>query len=346
MDQRIRAYDAGRDLDAVVRTWTEIGWIDGADKAAALQAFLAAGNAEVGLMEEEAECMVHWVPGSIHYDTTPLPLCAITAVTTSRVARKQGLASSMTSRALAQGADAGCAVAALGMFEQGFYDRFGFGTAAYEQYFSFDPSALMVDHIPYRPPQRIDVSQWADMHRAMAGRMTAHGSVVLGPPEIIEGEVGFGNNPFGLGYRDDTGSLTHFVFGELEGEHGPWRIDALAYESAHQLLELLRLIHELGDQIRSVMLREPPHVQLQVLLADPFRERNRSRGSSHESFARSVAWWQLRILDLDACVRARTWAGTPVRFNLELTDPIEERLTVCKRLIIREPLALGGPRGR
>jgi len=91
-------------------------------------------------------------------------------------------------------------------------------------------------------------------------------------------------------------------------------------------LELLRLMRELGDQFRSVAMREPAHVQLQALLANPMREADRSAGSDHESFNRSVAWWQFRMLDVEACVAARSWRGEPVRFNLALNDPAESRL--------------------
>lgn len=36
----------------------------------------------------------------------------------------------------------------------------------------------------------------------------------------------------------------------------------------------------------------------------------------------SAAWWQVRILDLKACVETLHVAGEPVRCNLTLTDPI------------------------
>ena len=69
MDDRIRVYDEATDLDAVVRTWLECGWIDSVDKKEALGKLLAAGHAEVGLLDGEAECMVQWAPGSIRYQT-------------------------------------------------------------------------------------------------------------------------------------------------------------------------------------------------------------------------------------------------------------------------------------
>jgi len=326
MDHVIRPYDEQIDLDAAVRTWREVGWIDSPERRSEVAAAMAAANTEVGVLHNEPECFVCWVPGTIRYEITDLSLCAITAVTTSHVGRKLGFASTMTTRALTHAAEAGCAVAALGIFEQGFYDKLGFGTADYDHRISFDPATLMVDHVPYRPPVRVGTDDWADMHQAMSNRMMSHGSIVLSPPRMIEAEVGLADNPFALGYRDDQGTLTHFIYGEMKGEHGPWRINALAYRSTDQLLELLRLVRELGDQVRSVAMMEPAHVQLQALLANPMREADRSAGSDHETLNRSVAWWQFRILDVEACVAARSWIGRPLRFNLTLTDPAESRL--------------------
>ena len=75
MDHPIRPYDSALDLDQVLRTWMEVGWIDSPDKRGALEAFCDAANVEVGLIDGEAECNVHWVPGRIRYQQTDLGLC-------------------------------------------------------------------------------------------------------------------------------------------------------------------------------------------------------------------------------------------------------------------------------
>ena len=108
----------------------------------------------------------------------PLELCAVTAVTISRIARKQGFARVMTAQQLAAAAQAGAEVAALGMFDQGFYDQVGFGTGAYEHMIRFDPATLQVD-VPFRVPARLTKDNWADVHGAMVERMKHHGAVVL-----------------------------------------------------------------------------------------------------------------------------------------------------------------------
>lgn len=316
------------DFDAVVRIWREVGWIEDSDEHKELTSiFLSAGSADVALVDGDAECLVHRAPGAIHYGGRPLPLCAITAVTTSLVGRRQGFASALTSRALQAGHAERAAVAALGMFEQGFYDRFGFATASYEHELSFDPSTLDVGHVPYRVPVRVGLDDAVDFHQAMLRRWRGHGAIDLEPPELQRAEMGWAENFVGLGYRGEDGSITHGFWGSTSGEYGPLRVTAVAYQTREQMIELLRLIRELGDQIRTVKMIEPAHVQLQALITEPMRQRDRSRATKHESGSRAVAWMQLRMLDVAACVAARSWVGRPVTFNLTLTDPLAEHVT-------------------
>ena len=143
------------------------------------------GAAEVGLIDGSAECLVHRTGGDLTYQSTPLDLCAITAVTTSHIGRKQGFASAMTARALQAGAADGAAVAALGMFEQGFYNRFGFGTGSADRIVTFDPSTLQVDRVPYRRPVRLSASDGAEMWEATRHRHRHHGAVTLDAPHIV-----------------------------------------------------------------------------------------------------------------------------------------------------------------
>jgi len=317
-------YDPDVHFDAVHRIWLEVGWVEAGNErhTAAMRDFVAGSHGMVALVDGEPEAFGHWTPGTVWYVDRALPMCAVTAITTSRVARRQGLASALTATALRQGRGAGHAVAALGIFDQGFYDRFGFGTGSYEHRFSFDPDSIVVD-IPYRPPVRLAPDDWEEMHRVMLGRHRAHGSTTLDPPVVMRSELRWIDNPFGLGYRDDDGRLTHFVFGSAKGESGPYTLQWWGYETVDQLRELLRLVKELADQVASVVVWQPPGVQLQDLIARPFRQRTRTRKSDHETSHRAAAFWQLRILDLERCIGARSWSGPELGFNLALTDPIE-----------------------
>ncbi|MFV2091283.1 MAG: hypothetical protein ACC642_11540, partial [Pseudomonadales bacterium] len=120
--------------------------------------------------------------------------------------------------------------------------------------------------------------------------------------------------------------LTHFFWSETKGENGPYTITHMAYRTVDELLELLALIKSHGDQISSVSMQEPPHVQLQMLLKQPFRNRRNTKQSTFENAHSSSAWFQFRILDLHACVEARHWHGPAFRFNLRLTDPAADFL--------------------
>ncbi len=320
----IRSYDEDRDLKAIERIWFECGWLENARQAAYLKDFLAAGDCLIATIDDGAECAVHISPGSMRYLDAQLKMCAVTAVTTSRVARKQGFARELTARQLAKGARGGAQIAALGMFEQGFYDRLGFGTGSYEHEFTFDPVTLMVDG-SFRPPSRLDRDDWAVMHDSLLKRLTGHGGCVLETAGLIKAELGFSDDGFGLGYYEGA-DLTHFFWAEPRGEFGPYRIHFLAYRNTGQLMELLAVMRSLGDQVSSIIMIEPPELQLQDLLKQPFRTRRNTKASVHANQHRSIAYWQARALDVDACVAARRWPGPQVDFNLVLTDPLSELL--------------------
>jgi predicted N-acetyltransferase YhbS len=318
-----RPYDEERDLAAVTRMWREVGWIDGSDEqAAGLRTFLAMGLGLVGDIRDEAECLVHRSSGTVRHTRTDLPLCVISAVTTSHVGKRQGLASGLLAESLAEAAGEGAAVASLGFFEQGYYDRFGFGTGPYQHRLTFDPASLQVP-APDRPPVRLGPGDLREVHGLLSRRHRGHGSVVLDPPEWLEPEWSWMENPFGLGFRADDGRLTHALIGSAKDEHGPYVVEVLAHEEPHQVLELLGLVRVLGDQVNRVVLsEEPAGIQLQDLIREPARQRRVARlaggsGALHETMADQ----QDRILDLAACVAA-VEVPTPVAFGLRLRDPI------------------------
>lgn len=319
-----RPYDEDRDLAAVVRMWREVGWIDDSDdQAEAVRRFLGRGGGLLADIDGEAECMVHRTSGSIRYVATDLPLCAISGVTTSHVGRRQGLASALMVETLGSAAAEGAAVASLGFFEQGFYDRFGFGTGTYEHRLTFDPATLTVPP-PDRPPVRLGRADMPELHGLMTRRHRGHGSVVVDPRDWFDLEWAWTDKPFALGFRNDEARLTHALFGSMQDEHGPYEIAVLAYEEPAQLLELLGLVRALGDQVNSVTIAdEPPGVQLQDLIREPVRQRRVARLSGGSgALHQAIAEQQDRILDLHACIEAAT-TPVPVSFGLLLRDPLE-----------------------
>ena len=68
---------------------------------------------------------------------------------------------------------------------------------------------------------------------------------------------------------------------------------------------------------------EPAGIQLQDLIDRPIRGAEPD-DPDHKAWHTAMAWYQLRILDLPACVAARTWPGDEVPFDVVLTDPLSE----------------------
>lgn len=321
--------DADRHDADLIRIWEEIGWIDRDDDSdsAAVRTFYGVGSTTVAEIDGAAECAVHRSTGSLRHaggfgPATDLPLCAVTAVATSHVARRRGLATALTADALGAAAAEGAAVAALGIFEQGYYDRLGFGSGAYTHRLTFDPATLTVP-VPTAPPVRVGRGEHAEIHDLLHRRSRGHGSVVLDPAPLTEAELAWWTNPIGLGFRGDDGRLTHAFVGEAHGEHGPLRVQLLLAEEPGQLVELFGLLRALSDQFRQVEIPEPAGVQVQDLVGEPARQANIVRMAGRAGGLQSTgAWQQWRILDLAACVDAVRWPGEPVACNLSLTDPL------------------------
>ncbi len=319
----IRDYQQERDLAAVQRVWREIGWISTEAGAQCLADFLAVGRSLVAALDGEAECLVHAVLGAMRYQDGDAPMCAVTAATTGRVARQRGMALQLTARQVAAGALDGAEVAVLGVFDQGYYDRLGFGTGSYDHFFRFDPATLLVD-ADFRPPRRLAPEDWRAVHGAMLARRRGHGGCVLHPPEVTKAELVWRPNGFGFGYGEG-GALTHCLWlAAAEGalNQGPYSVQMLAHQTPEQLMELLALLRSLADQIALLEMSEPQDVQLQTLLRQPFRHRRATRNSDFAARHHAAAWWQLRVLDVAACVARRRWPGEGVCFNLALTDPL------------------------
>jgi predicted acetyltransferase len=315
-------------MDDVLRVWSETGWWDGEDRREEqIRAFFVAndGRSVVGRISGHTESVVHRSLGSLRYDTTDLSLGAITATATSRVARRQGLASMLTARSVAHLSDEGVAVAYLGMFEQGFYDRLGFGTGPYENLVWVYPGALDVP-VHYRAPERFDLDRdIEELHAAQVGRYLDHGGVVVGTEALTQSGVRIDSDVSVYGYRTD-GAISHYLCVVTTEDNGPDRVVQWAYQSPRQCLELLRLIQEWGDQLDLVRFCEPVWLQAQDIMVDPGREHRRTTGGRFAVRIEADAWWQMRIVDLPACIRAMAATNNPMSIVAEIDDPISDHL--------------------
>ncbi len=331
MDPVLRPYDPERDLESAARVLREVGWMRAdEDVEQNMSDRTSYGRPWVAEVDGDAECFVQTVRSSTRYLAETIPTCCVAGVSTSRVARKQGLASHLTAKAVATGAaEDGAALAVLGMFEQGFYNQLGFGTGGYEHLYRFNPAALRVP-VKARPPRRISTDDWEAIHAARASQMVTHGQVLPDEPRRTYAETReHDKRSFVLGYADGPdGELTHLVFLLHDaGYHSPYDVSWCAYRTPEQFLELMAMLKSFSDQVLTVSMREPSWLQLQDLLAQPFRRSSLTEGGKHESHVGARAFWQMRICDLPACLAATNLdTAHGVRFNLDLSDPIERFL--------------------
>lgn len=322
---QFRPYDRERDREAVHRIWREIGWLEEGQEEA-VDHFLSVGRAWVADIDGSPESYVGTIPGSIRYLQDDLPLSVLAAVTTGRIARKQRIASRLTAHAIASDAGDGALVSSLGMFEQGYYNRLGFGTGAYENWFAFDPADLTVD-VRFSPPRRITKDDWEAVHASRRARLRGHGSCNVDSPETTRAEMEGDKKAFGLGYFGPDGELTHHIWINPENTgSGPYQVKWMSWQTGDQLLELLAILKSLGDQVHLVNIDEPPGIQLQDLLRTPLKNRHVSKASKFEAVQHAVAYLQVRILDLPGCLARTHLPCADLRFNLRLDDPIESLL--------------------
>ncbi|MEM7228717.1 MAG: GNAT family N-acetyltransferase [Planctomycetota bacterium] len=327
----IRPYDPEIDLDAVRCIWRECGWLDG-DDTTGMDMALEGCNTIVALADDRPECCVNTLPGDIKYLDETLPFGLVAGVTTSHVGKRQGLASRTTARGVANEAEAGAAVIGLGAFETGFYDRLGFGTGEYDYFLDFDPQMMRLpDGVRARPPKRFSPEDGEAIHAARLRRMRGHGSCNFADHRITTAELCWRKNKTILGYTDGSnGEISHaLTMSPRDFGSGPMRVWWMAYETWDQFLELMALVQNLGDQIRVIEVAEPVGVMIQDFVDRPFRMINVTRGAAHPHNFWFAGWWQMRIADMEACFAATklSWMrGDTVRFNVELDDPIAERL--------------------
>ncbi len=170
-----RVYDPEKDVVAAHRIWRETGWVTSDEPEPGQKLVLRSGRTLVADIDGEAECLTLTVPGAMRYLDAEVPFAAVMAVTTSRVARKQGLAGRLTAQAIALDVADGAAVSALGIFEQGFYNRLGFGNGSYEHWIRFDPATLQVSS-PALLPKRLTCEHARQMFDAIQRRTCATAS--------------------------------------------------------------------------------------------------------------------------------------------------------------------------
>ncbi|MFP4363598.1 MAG: GNAT family N-acetyltransferase [Spirochaetia bacterium] len=321
---KIRKYNSEADFQDLWRIWQEIGWIDDSEqKKKALEAFAAGCTITAAEVNGKVESAVMTADAQLQHQEVSLPLSAVMTVTTSRILRKQGAAKKLLVKRLAEDAWKGAAAACLGIFDQGYYDKFGFGTGTYEHWVSFSPSSLNIKKKP-TIPERLSAENFQEMHENLLKTKQNHGNMRVLPPEIVHGEVMFSKNGFGFGYRSADGTLTHHMWLSTENEDsGPYTVAWTAWNTWEELSDLLALLKSLEDQVHSIKMREPSLIQIQDFLDKPHFFKSITKQGSHENCITANAYWQLRMLDVKTCFQQVSLGGEPFSLIMKVTDPIE-----------------------
>ena len=320
----IRPYDS-KDQDHCLRILREVGWMEGKDTDKEVFAGYISGSPSfVTELDGEAEILVLTRPGDVQYLDQTLPSSFVSGVLASRVSRMQGHALRTTAHAVAQSETEGAAVSFLGVFDQGYYDKLGYGTLNYERICTIDPANIHVPKLS-RTPKRLSKDDAEMLHNCRLNRKRFHGGCNLYGTGATGCELLWIENGFGLGF-EEGGELTHCMWLSSKGEHGPYQCNCLAYQTNEQLVELLSVLKSLSDQVHGVRMPDPAGFQLQDFLIRPFATLRSRKGGTFDASTSCNAWRQCRILDLPACIGAMHFCGEPVSFNLKLTDPIGQYL--------------------
>ena len=317
----IRPYEQ-QDRDSCLRILQEVGWMEGKDTdKVVFDGFTSDTKSFVTELGGEAEVLVITRTGHVLHQTIDLPMSIVAGVLTSRVARMHGHALRTTAHAVSQSALNGAAVSFLGIFDQGYYDKLGFGNLNYQRNTTIDPAKLKVPKLT-RAPKRLTKDDAEAIHTCRRERKRVHGGCNIDGVGATGCELVWCENGFGLGFKNKQGELTHFVWLNAKSEHGPYSCLASAWKTTQELTELLSVLKSLSDQVHGVRMADPVGFQLQDFLERPFATLRSRKGGEFDGKTSANAWTQCRILDVPRCIEAMVFRGEPVTFQLELTDPI------------------------
>lgn len=323
-----RRYDNTKDKEACLQMFREAGWMsaDAEEEGKKVTfSFLEDDDTFVKEIRGNAEAISCSRNGKIRYLNEVLKFGAITCVCTSRIARKLNCATDLVTKSILNLVENEIDVCALGFFEQGFYNRFGFGVNPYENWVKFDPNNLNIER-DFRIPHRITKRDYQKIHKALNGRMKRHGMCTIDSAEHTRLCLELPENAFGLGYFNKEEELTHFLWAEAKNENGPYEIWMMSYENYDQFLELMALIKSMGDQVFGIEMKVPVDIQFQDFLKKPFRFNRLTEKTEFENNIWAVAYSQTRILNLERCMEKTVLYSKGPEFNLRLKDPIEEFL--------------------
>ena len=320
----IRDYQE-KDFKSIQRIWMECGWVEGGMDST-MQEIIKDSRIKVAEIDGSVEASAMATDGQMQYLDNVIKADIINAVTVSLVARKSGLANKALVALLANEAEKGVPLSALGMFEQGFYDKLGYGTGSYFRQLHVDPAELNIP-VKCRIPKRLTKDDFQAVHQNRLNRIKLHGRFDMLSPITTKSEMEANKKSFGLGYFDKSGKLTHHLWISPDNqENGPYYIMWYAYETKEQFLELMALLQSFDNQVRLISITEPADIQMLDFMKKPIHSKVVTKGNKFQNYLNSFAYWQFRLLDPIACLKKTSLPIDDLELNLKLSDPIEKLL--------------------
>ena len=322
-----RPFNIDTDLADLHRIWQEIGWMEDSDAhRRGIKAYLDVSTTTAQDVNGAMDIGVSRCDATVHVQHTTLPACLIAGVYAGLAGRQGGHATRMTAEHVADGAAQGAAIATLGIFDQGFYDRVGFGCGPYVRRMTIEPASLNVPRLQ-RSPVRLTIDDAQAMHDCRLQRRHLHGAIDI--PHVAYTEMECCESPgWGLGFKNSAGALTHcmWITHESKIENGPWSVRWMAWNTRDELMELLGVVKSFADQVSGVRIADPPGLQMQDLVDRPFAWMRRTGSGDNQVKPTAVAYWQHRMCDVPRCIGAISMPGADLRFNVQIDEPIEQFL--------------------
>jgi predicted acetyltransferase len=321
----IRVYQ-DKDFANIFQILQDCGWMESSAESTARE-IIAESKVIVAELGNRVEAASMASAGSLQYQDEIIKANVINAVIVSLIARKAALAAKTLAKLIADEAERGIPFSVLGMFEQGYYNKLGYGTGNYYRQLHFDPSELQFSG-SFRMPRRLSVKDYQEVHENRLNRMKLHGYYDMISPIATKCEMELDKKSFGLGYYDNNARLSHHLWIKpVDKENGPFKVMWYACQKPEQFLELLALLKSFNDQVREISITEPPNLQLTDFMKRPIHSKIVTRGSKFQNYIDTYPYWQIRMLDPAYCLQNTHLNCTNTDLNVKITDPLDHYLT-------------------
>ena len=295
-----------------------------------------AGSACVTRIDGDAECMVVWrTRPKSDISRKDLPFSAVAGRPSHPASHENKGLAGTTHRTLGRTRSKRRAHSYQGLsfFEQGYYDRLGFGTAQYEDWIGFDPALLNVP-FPARPPKTIHHRRLRTrMHQSRLASKKTNTAFVTFPDPNMDPQRQMRHQerlrPRATSTKPQTKSHTTSGAATTTMQNtAPTSSNGWLTRPPEQFLELMGIIRSPrrsspNDQHEPA----PPHPDTRPPQRNPSKTEWTTSKSKFATFSRSHRLLAKPHQRPTQMPRKNTPPRAPTtQFNLQLTDPIDDFL--------------------